>query len=112
MEIVILVVVFAVQLVIGSGVLAGALYFTGEGLDQDVLLKCLGISLAAMVVGLVPMIGFISIFVWVAAVMSVFEKTLLEAFVIGLICWLISIVLGVVLAIIVVGLATAAGVAA
>jgi len=89
-----LVIVFAAQLLLGSGVLAGALYFTGEEIDQHDFLKCLGIILAAMIFSFVPVVGFLSGVVWIAAVMSVFEKTWSEALLIGMTCWIISLLGG------------------
>ncbi len=103
-----LIVVLGLQLLISSGVLLLALFLTGEELDQSDFLKCLSITLAAMILTFVPVVGFISIFVWVAAVMSVFEKTWLEALVIGIVCAVISAVVGLglnVLASVIVGFA-------
>lgn len=109
MEIVILIFAAAIQLLLSGGILAIALYFTGEGLDRDTLGKCLGISLAALIVSFVPVFGFMSIVIWVAAVMMVFEKTILEAIIIGLICGLILIALGIVLRLVAAGLTAALG---
>ncbi|MCA9131151.1 MAG: hypothetical protein KDB22_28900 [Planctomycetales bacterium] len=84
-----------VQLVIGSGVLAGALLVTGEeALTKETLLKCLGITLIALLIGLIPVLGLFSFVIWLGALMAVFEKDFLEALIIAIVCAVINFVIG------------------
>ncbi|MFN3191875.1 MAG: hypothetical protein ACE361_15290 [Aureliella sp.] len=93
--IVALLILGTVQLVVGTGVLAGALLVTGEeAVTKDSLFKCAGITLASFLVSLLPFGGLLSIVVWFGAVMTVFEKELLEALLIAIACVVISFVIG------------------
>lgn len=111
METLIFLVVFTIQFALSSGVLAGAILLAGdEALHKESILKCLGITLTAMLVGLLPFIGWLSIFVWLAGIMVAFEKEFLEAIIIAIACIVINILLGFVLGALVVafGLGAAA----
>ena len=91
----ILIVVIAVSILLSTGVLCVAMLLVGdEELNQDTALKCLGISTAATLVRLIPMIGLISIVVWFVGVMVAFEKTFGEAFLIGLSVFVINLGIG------------------
>lgn len=96
MSVLFFVVAIGVQVVLSTCVLGAALRVTGEDLDQETLLKCLGITLASFIFAMVPVIGWLSIVVWLAALMSIFELSFSEAFLIGIVCWAINLVLGLV----------------
>ena len=86
--------IISIQTVISTGVLAGALLITGEeAITKETLLKCLGITIMALLVALLPIVGCLSGIVWFAALMSVFEKDFLEAVVIAITCFVISFLL-------------------
>lgn len=87
MAILILLAAIIAQVVVSTASLALGLYLTGEVLDQEDYLKCLGVTVAALVMAMVPVLGFLSVFVWMAAVISVFEKSWLEALIIAAVCF-------------------------
>ena len=91
----ILAVVLVVVTLLSTGVLAVAMWLVGdEELNRDTLLKCLGITVLVTLSGLVPGIGgLIAIAVWLVGLMVAFEKTFGEAFLIGICCWVINLVL-------------------
>lgn len=84
----------AAQLLLTTGVLAAALVVTGEEISRATLPKCLGVGATAVAVSYIPALGFLSVIVWFAALMIVFKKSLAEAVVIAIVCWVIVIGIG------------------
>ncbi len=83
---------FVIMLIVTTAVLAGVLTIFGEGLDRDMLLKCLGINTGVLVFSLIPYLGMLSPVIWLAAVMAVFEKSFVEAILVALSCWVVKFV--------------------
>lgn len=92
MGIIISILGMVVMLAVTTVVLAAALSFVGEEINRDTLVKCFGINLVASLFGLIPVIGLLSVVVWLAALMSVFERSFKEALVIALACTAIMFV--------------------
>lgn len=94
--VIVILIFLVVQTLLSTGVLAGALFVTGEeSITKETLLKCLGITLMALLVALIPIPGFILLapIVWFGALMSVFEKEFLEALIIAITCWVFNILI-------------------
>lgn len=84
-----------VQTLLSTGVLAAALLVTGEEeLTMEVLLKCLGITAIAILIGLIPYMGLVGGIVWFGALMVVFEKEFMEALLIAAVCFVINLAIG------------------
>ncbi|MEO1527401.1 MAG: hypothetical protein AAFX06_18380 [Planctomycetota bacterium] len=95
MEIVVLAVVLVVLTLLSAAVLTTAVVLVGdEELTRDTILKCLGITVVVTLAGLMPVIGgLVGIVVWFVGLIVAFEKTFGEAFLIGVCCFVINIVI-------------------
>ena len=88
---IVLLVSLTIVLAFGTAVLCAGLVVTGEVLDRDTITKAGAIVLGTIVIQFVPLFGLLlSPFVGLACIMSVFEKTWGEALIVGLIFWLLT----------------------
>ena len=84
-----IVIAVVIQVLLTTGVLAAALLVTGEQTTKSSLPKCLAVAVIAVAASYVPNLGFLSVLIWFAALMGVFEKSLSEALGIAIVCWVI-----------------------
>ena len=80
------------SILINTVALAGALYITGgrEEITREVLGKCLVVGFAASMFSINPVFGFVSLLLWFGASIGFFGKTVVEAVVIAVACWMIG----------------------
>lgn len=85
--------VVAVQLMVMTGTLAGALLVTGEKIDRATLPKCLLVTAVAVALAIatIPLFEFLASLVWFAALVGVFRKSVAEALAITVVCIVIGL---------------------